>query len=169
MKRISVITFLLLSMFPACLMAKEKASTGVDLTNVHRIFLGWVAVDANYHKLGYSTREEWDAVVRRANSSYQDFFRSSSLGTGREVVAAKGPQDTKPEGYDLYINPANVNFDYKYRLHFAADFIDGKTGAALGRMDPETYGAHFCAMEGCMHKELEKAIEDLTKHLGTKH
>lgn len=47
MKRIIVIAFLLSCMvLPAALIAKQKG-TPVDMTNVHRVFIGWVDFNPN--------------------------------------------------------------------------------------------------------------------------
>ena len=168
MKRIWTVVFILFCVASFSAAAKEKDSGAaiVDMSKMHRIFIGWSVVDANYHKLGYGTQQDWDVVVRSANAHFFEMCKSSALGTGREVVGAKSPDDTNVKDYDLYIKPVDVSFDYGYRLHIGFDLVDAKTGANLLHMDAKRYGAHFCALTGCMNKEFDDAAEDINARLG---
>ena len=168
MKRMWMVVMLCLLALPFSTAAKERSSGSLDMSKVHRIFIGWAAIDANYSKLGYATRKEWQSVVEDANAHFQDEFRASGLSKGREVIGARNAEDQDSKGYDLYIKPTEVSFDYGYRLHFAADIVDAITGTTLVHLDTKTYGAHFCAMTGCLNKELDKAIEDIEDRIGTK-
>jgi hypothetical protein len=167
MKQMWTTSFLLCFMaLASTAVAKEKAWSAVDMTNVKRVFIGWAAIDANYHKLGYGTLQDWNPVVRDANAHFIEMLKSSNLGAGRELVGATSPEDTAVNGYDLYIKPVDASFDYGYRLHIGFDLVNTKTGAILLHMDTKRYGAHLCGLTGCMDKEFDEAVKDINSRLG---
>jgi hypothetical protein len=163
MKRNLVIAVWLLSVtLPASLMAKDKA-TPVDLKAMNRVFLGWVDISPDdYHHQGYSTREEYLAVINHANTAFQEYCQSKAL-SGRTMTAAKSPGDDSSAGNDLYVKFSDVSYDHKYRLHLSVHFIDLKTNTEIGSIPLNTYTAHMCGLEGCMIKELDKVSEELQK------
>ena len=147
---------------PASLMAKQKAAP-VDLKGMNRIFLGWVDVSPDdYHHQGYSTREEYLAVINHANTAFQEYCQSKAF-SGRTMTAAKSKGDESTAGNDLYVKFSDVVYDHKYRLHISVQFIDLKTNAEIGSIPLDTYSAHLCGLEGCMIKELDKVSEELQK------
>jgi hypothetical protein len=163
MKRTSVIAiWLLIVALPMLLMAKQKAAP-VDLKGMNRVFLGWVDISPDdYHHQGYSTREEYLAVINHANTAFQEYCQSKAF-SGRTMTAAKTRGDESTAGNDVYVKFSDVVYDHKYRLHIAVHFIDLKTNAEIGSIPLKTYGAHMCGLEGCLIKELDKVGEDLQK------
>jgi len=146
---------------PALLMAKDKAAP-VDLKGMNHVFLGWVDMSADdYHHQGYSTREEYQAVINHANTAFQESCQKAL--SGRTLTAAKSHDDQSTAGNDLYIKFSDAVFDHKYRLTISVHFIDLKTNAEIGSIPVKTYGAHYCTLEGCMIKELDKVSEELQK------
>jgi hypothetical protein len=163
MKRTVMIAVCLLSVIlPASLMAKQKA-TPVDLKSMNRVFLGWVDVTSDdFHKQGYATREEYQAVINHANTAFQEACQAKAL-SGRTMTAAKSQGDDSSAGNDLYVKFADVSYDHKYRLHISVHFIDLKTNTEIGSIPLNTYTAHMCGLETCMIKELDKVGEELQK------
>ena len=79
MKRSVVIAFCLLSLTLTPSLAKDKPAP-VDMKGMNRVFLGWVDISPDdYHHQGYSTREEYLAVINHANTAFQEFTRIKSL------------------------------------------------------------------------------------------
>jgi len=163
MKRTAVIAVWLLSAtLPALLMAKQKAAP-VDLKGMNRVFLGWVDVSPDtYHKQGYSTREEYLAVINHANTAFQETCQSKAF-SGRTMTPAKSRDDESTAGNDVYVKFSDVSYDHGYRLHLSVHFIDLKTNAEIGSIPLKTYTAHMCGLESCMIKELDKVSEELQK------
>ncbi|MGP0020821.1 MAG: hypothetical protein ACLPHP_19790 [Candidatus Sulfotelmatobacter sp.] len=162
MKRTILIVVCLLSLaLPALLMAKEKAAP-VDLKGMNNVFLGWVNMSPeDYHHQGYSTKEEYQAVINHANTAFQESCQKAF--SGRTVTAAKNPGDENTAGNDVYVKFSDVVYDHKYRLTISVHFIDLKTNAEIGSIPKKTYSAHYCGLEGCMIKELDKVSEELQK------
>jgi hypothetical protein len=163
MKRTVVIAIWLLSVtLPTLLIAKEKAAP-VDLKGMNRVFLGWVDVSADdFHKQGYATREEYQAVINHANIAFQESCQTKALA-GRTMTAAKNAGDDSSAGNDVYVKFGDVSYDHKYRLHISVHFIDLKTNTEVGSIPLNTYTAHMCGLETCMIKELDKVGEELQK------
>jgi hypothetical protein len=163
MKRTIVIAVWLLGVaLPTLLVAKEKAAP-VDLKGMNRIFLGWVDMSADdYHRQGYSTREEYLAVINHANIAFQETCQSKVF-SGRTMTAAKSRDDESATGNDLYVKFSDVVYDHKYLLHLSIHFIDLKTNTEIGSIPLKTYKGHVCGLEGCMNKELDKVSEELQK------
>jgi hypothetical protein len=165
MRQIAIVTLLLFSFaLSAPLMAKQKESA-VDMKGMNHIFLGWVDMSPeDYHHQGYSTREEYLAVINRANTVFQTDCQSKVF-SGRTMTAAKSRSDESTAGNDLYVKFSDVNYDHKYRLHLSIHFIDLKTNTEIGSVPLKTYKAHLCGLEGCMNKELEEVSAELRKEL----
>ena len=163
MKRTVVVAVWLLSVaLPTLLMAKQKAAP-VDMKGMNHIFLGWVDMSSDdYHHQGYSTREEYQAVINHANAAFQEYSQSKAFA-GRTMTAAKSRDDQNTAGNDLYVKFSDVVYDHKYRLTLSVHFIDLKTNTEIGSIPVKTYGAHVCGLEGCMIKELDKVSEELQK------
>jgi hypothetical protein len=166
MKRF-VLTVVLLSLcisLPSLLEAGSKKSS-VDMKGMNHIFLGWVDISPDdYHRQGYSTREEYLAVINHANTAFQENCQSKVF-SGRTMTAAKSRSDENTAGNDLYIKFSNVVYDHGYRLHLSIHFIDLKTNTEIGSVPLKTYKGHFCGLEGCMNKELEEVSNELRKVL----
>ncbi|MGO9345756.1 MAG: hypothetical protein ACLPZJ_05110, partial [Terriglobales bacterium] len=88
MRQIAIVTLLLVSVaLSAPLMAKQKEF--VDMKGMNHIFLGWVDMSPeDYHHQGYSTREEYLAVINHANTIFQTICQSKVF-SGRTMTAAK--------------------------------------------------------------------------------
>jgi|SRR5580658_350790 hypothetical protein len=163
MKRTILIAVCLFSVaLPASLIAKQKAAP-LDLRGMNRIFLGWVDISADeYHRQGYSSREEYLAVINHANVWFQTRCQSTAFA-GRTMTAAKDRSDESTAGNDLYVKFSDVVYDHQYRLHISVHFIDLKTNTEIGSIPLKIYTAHVCGLEGCLDKELEKVNEELQK------
>jgi hypothetical protein len=163
MKRAIFIAVWVLSLALAVpLRAKEKAAP-VDMKGMNRIFLGWVDMSPDdYHHQGYSTREEYLAVINHANTAFQEYCQSKAF-SGRTMTAAKSRDDQNTGENDLYVKFSDVVYDHKYRLTLSVHFIDLKTNTEIGSIPLKTYTAHVCGLEGCMNKELDKVSEELQR------
>lgn len=164
MRQIAIVTLLLFSIaLSAPLMAKQKES--VDMKGMNHIFLGWVDMNPDdYHHQGYSTREEYLAVINHANTFFQTTCQSKVF-SGRTMTAAKDRSDENTAGNDLYVKFSDASYDHKYRLHLSVHFIDLKTNAEIGSIPLRTYKGHLCGLEGCMDKELEEVSSEIRKAL----
>jgi hypothetical protein len=162
MKRTIVIALWLLSVtLPTLLMAKDKAAPP-DLKGMNNVFLGWVDMSPDdYRKQGYSTREDYLAVINHANTAFQETCQKAL--SGRTMTAAKSKGDENTAGNDVYVKFSDAAYDHGYRLHLSVHFIDLKTNTEIGSIPLKTYTAHFCTLESCMNKELDKVSEDLQK------
>jgi hypothetical protein len=167
MKRTTVIAVLLLSAaLPALLIAKQKA-TPVDMKGMNRVFLGWVDVSPDdYHHQGYSTREEYLAVINHANAAFQENCQSKAF-SGRTMTAAKTRGDESTAGNDVYVKFSEVVYDHGYRLHLSVHFIDLKTNTEIGSIPLKTHKAHVCGLENCLIKELDQVSEELQKEFAS--
>jgi hypothetical protein len=165
MRQIAIVTLLLLSVaLPAPLMAKHKESS-VDMKGMNHIFLGWVDMSPDdYHHQGYSTREEYLAVINHANNAFQENCQSKVF-SGRTMTAAKSRGDEPTAGNDLYVKFSDVIYDHKYRLHLSIHFIDLKTNTEIGSVPLRTYTGRLCGLEGCMNKELVDVSSEIRKTL----
>jgi hypothetical protein len=166
MSKIAIVTLLLFSVaLSAPLMAKNKSS--VDMKGMNHIFLGWVDMSPDdYHHQGYSTREEYLAVINHANTTFQTTCQSKVF-SGRTMTAARGPGDESTAGNDLYVKFSDASYDHGYRLHLSIHFIDLKTNTEIGSVPLKTYKAHLCGLEGCMNKELEAVSEELRREFAS--
>jgi hypothetical protein len=164
MRQIAIVTVLLFSTaLSAPLMAKHRES--VDMKGMNRIFLGWVDINSeNYHRQGYSTREEYLAVINHANTVFQEICQSKVF-SGRTMTAAKNRSDENPAGNDLYVKFSDAVYDHGYQLHLSIHFIDVKTNKEVGSVPLKSYKGHLCGLEGCMNKELEEVSREIQKTL----
>jgi hypothetical protein len=163
MKRtIVVAVWLLIVALPVLLMAKQKAAP-VDLKGMNHVFLGWVDISPDdYHKQGYSSREEYLAVINHANAEFQTNCQSKAF-SGRTMTAAKSQGDENTAGNDVYVKFSDVSYDHKYRLHLSVHFVDLKTNTEIGSIPLNTYTGRVCGLEGCLNKELDKVSGELQK------
>jgi hypothetical protein len=164
MKRIVVTSLLLLCMvLPASLMARDK-NTSADMSNMARVFLGWVDVDpSNFSQLGYS-KAEWVDVIGNANAAFQQKCQSKYLA-GRTVTLAKDKADENAAGNDLYIKFSDAFFGKDYRLRVSVHFIDPKTNSEIASIPLEKYTGRLCGLVSCLDKELEEVGSKLQLHV----
>jgi len=164
MRRFSVTALLLLSVaFTTLLVAKERKFTA-DISNMNRIFVGWVDINSDdYHRQGYSTREEYLHIINNANVAFQENLRSKL--SGKTISAAKDRGDINPAGNDLYIKFSDADFTHGYRLELSIHYIAVATNTEVGSVPLKTYTGRLCGLEGCMRKELEEVADDLAKQL----
>lgn len=166
MKRIAVMTLLLLCMaLPAPTLAKNKAPAA-DMKGMNHIFLGWVAVNPDdYHKQGYGTEAEYNNVITGANVAFQKSCQGKLAG--RTITVAKNKDDVNTTGNDLYVKFSDVAYDHHYRLHISMHFIDLKTNTEIATVPVKIYTAHLCGLVGCLDKELEQVSRDVQAKLGS--
>jgi len=146
----------------------RDAKPSVDMSNMNKIFVGWVGLDPDtYRVLDYDTKAEWATVIDNTNAYFQDELKTNYLA-GRTLAMAKNKEDENAAGNDLYIKFTNVSEDKGYRLHIAVHFIDPKTNTELAVIPEDQYGAHLCGLVGCMEKELGKVGELVKKQVGPK-
>jgi len=151
---------------PASVEAHATKSS-VDMSNMNKIFVGWVDLDPDtYRVLDYDTKAEWATVIDNINAYFQDDLKSNYLA-GRTLTMAKNKDDVNAAGNDLYIKFTNASEDKGYRLHIAVHFIDPKTNTELAVIPEVRYGAHLCALVGCMEKELGKVGELVSKQVSS--
>jgi len=161
MKRVVIAITLLMMCFmlPRTLEAREKAQIP-DMSNMNRIFLGWVDLGVgSYKDLGYDTREDWESVIATENTGFQEYFQTKM--TGRTVVVAKNKDDVNTAGNDLYVKFVDVSVDHGYRLHISVQLIDLKTNTVIATIPNMKLNGHFCTLKGCLAKDLDEVNEKL--------
>jgi len=150
------------------MIAKGKKAHPVDLSNMNRIFIGWVDVDPDaYNKMGYTTREEYEDVILHANMKFQETLKSK-CAPGRTVVGAKRSLDENTTGNDLFIKFFDASYSEKYVLDLSVRFIDLKTDTELVAILVDHYAAGLCGLERCLEKELDQVNRELQKQLQCK-
>ena len=106
MKRLMIAATLLLLCisFPASLEARHKVprylnkESSVDMSNMNRIFLGWVDLEPDAWALyGYSSKTDWTDIIASLNA---DFARSVQVTylPGRTITAAKDSENENRRG-----------------------------------------------------------------------
>jgi hypothetical protein len=168
MKRSALLSlFLVLMTLPTALPAKEKAKP-VDMKNIKTVFIGWVDIDpADYHKQGYSTKEEYAKVIKGANFTFQNHCKGLQGFAGRTVTGATDRGDAGASGSDLYVKFSDVKYDHGYQLHIAVHFLDPKTNNELGSIPLKAHGAHFCTLTTCLDKELDEVSGEIEKQVAS--
>jgi hypothetical protein len=149
---------------------EQVTKSNVDMSNMNKIFVGWVDLDPDeYRLLDYSTKEDWVGDIEKANAYFQGDLKSGFLA-GRTLTMAKNRDDVNAAGNDLYIKFTDVAEDKGYRLHMAIHFIDLKTNAEIAVVPSDVYSArgHFCLLEGCIQIELGKVGKLVSKQIGSK-
>jgi hypothetical protein len=146
---------------PMSMSAKSKKTPPVDLSNMHSIFVGWVDLNPSaYASLSYASKDDWIAVINKANADFQAQCQSKFLA-GRTIVGAKDKDDEITEGNDLYIKFDDVVFDSSYILHISAHLIDLKTNQEVATITDARFRGRICTLEGCVTKELNELGSDL--------
>jgi hypothetical protein len=112
---------------------KESA---VDMSNMNRIFVGWVDLGADDRALyGYENKTDWTDIIGSLNSSF-----SRNLVPGRTVTGAKNKEDVNASDNDLYIKFSDVRVDYNnYHLILSIHFIDQKTNSEIAMIPVRPY------------------------------
>jgi hypothetical protein len=173
MKRIVVTSLLLFCMvLPASLMARDKKPS-VDMSNMNRIFLGWIDLDPDALSLyGHSngdasSKADWIDVDRSLNSIFQRNCQSKYL-PGRTITAAKDRGDESAAGNDLYVKFTDVSVDIdKYRLSLSIHFIDPTTNSEIASIPLRKYSERACNFLDCLRGELSQVGSDLQEKLRT--
>lgn len=167
MKRLTTIAVLILLCIalPASLEARGKKSVA-DMSNMNRIFLGWVDIDTNsYRDLGYESREDWAKVIENKNKEFQDDFQSR-LSHRHTIVAAKDKGDENSAGNDLYVKFSDASVDHGYKLHLSVHLIDLKTNTEIASIPHLVLNGHLCTLSGCIAKDLKVVSEKLQSMIG---
>lgn len=156
MKRfvISAALLLLCLALPASLTAGDKKPVA-DMSNMHRIFLGWVDLGVDSYKtLGYTFRADWANAIDKENVQFQQDLRGK-LSSDRIIVAAKNKEDENTAGNDLYVKFTDVSVDSGYRLHISVHLIDLKTNTEIASIPNLKLNGHLCELEGCLANDLD--------------
>ena len=162
MKRVMVAVLFVMLCFgiPTSAGAGNKKSVP-DMSNMHSIFVGWVDLGSgSYKDLGYTSREEWEAVIKDENLGFQEYFQTK-LSTGRTIVMAKNKDDVNTAENDLYIKFNDVSVDHGYRLHISVSLIDLKTNTEIASIPGLVLNGHFCTLKGCLVKDLDVVNDKL--------
>lgn len=158
---ISAVLFTLCLALPVSMSAKNKKPVASELSNMNRIFIGWVDLNPSaYGIYGYHSKEEWSAAIDKANADFVHSCQSKYL-SGHSVTGAKSKDDENTEGNDLYVKIDEVTLDEYYVLHLSAHLIDIKRNQDIATIANMRYRGRVCALEGCITKELDQFGEDL--------
>lgn len=143
---ITLILLLLCTFFPASLSARHKVprylnkETSVDMSNMSRIFVGWVDLEPDAWALfDYHSRADWTEVIGSLNADFARGLQATYLH-GRTITAAKEKADENASGNDLYIKFSDVRVDYdNEHLILSIHFIDPKTHAEIAAIPVRPY------------------------------
>jgi hypothetical protein len=151
---------LLLSIsFPVSLEARHKVprylnkESTVDMSNMNRIFVGWVDLGADDWALwGYGNKTEWTDIIGSLNSSF-----SRNLVPGRTITSAKDKGDENAAGNDLYIKFSDVRVDYNnYHLILSIHFIDPKTNSEIATIPVRPYYGNDWGLKNYLKAALDE-------------
>ncbi len=117
-----------------------KKETTVDMSQMNRIFLGWVDLGVDgWAAHGYDSKEQWSEVIDGLNEEFASQVAAVDL-PGKTIVRAKRPGDDDAKGCDLAIRFTDVYVDYdNYHLVLGIQFIDPRTGQVLGSIPVRPY------------------------------
>ena len=130
----------------------NKEST-VDMSNMNRIFVGWVDLGADDWALyGYENKTHWADIIGSLNSSF-----SRNLVPGRTIVSAKDKGDENAAGNDLYIKFSDVRVDYNnYHLILSMHFIDPKTNSEIAAIPVRPYYGNDWGLKNYLKAALDE-------------
>jgi hypothetical protein len=130
----------------------NKEST-VDMSNMNRIFVGWVDLGADDWALyGYENKTDWADIIGSLNSSF-----SRNLVPGRTIVSAKDKGDENAAGNDLYIKFSDVRVDYNnYHLILSMHFIDPKTNSEIAAIPVRPYYGNDWGLKNYLKAALDE-------------
>jgi hypothetical protein len=161
MKRVAMIAgLLLLSIsFPVSMEARHKVprylnkESTVDMSNMNRIFVGWVDLGPDDWALyGYENKTDWADIIGSLNSSF-----SRNLVPGRTTVSAKDKGDENAAGDDLYIKFSDVRVDYNnYHLILSIHFIDPKTNSEIAVIPVRPYYGNDWGLKNYLKAALDE-------------
>jgi len=161
MKRLAMTAALLLLCIslPASLEARHKVprylnkESTVDMSNMNRIFVGWVDLGADDWALyGYEKKTDWADIIGSLNSSF-----SRNLVPGRTIVSAKDKGDENAAGNDLYIKLSDVRVDYNnYHLILSIHFIDPKTNSEIATIPLRPYYGNDWGLKNYLKAALDE-------------
>lgn len=162
---------------PVSIAAREKKKVP-DLTNINRVFIGWINLNPEeYFDLGYS-RAEWEDVIRHENMRLQEHLKAgcdqgrkiergatSSEPRFGSVTGAKDSKDENTAGSDLFIKFSEASFDTGYVLHLSVHLIDLKTNSEVASIPAHNYKGHLCGLTTCLEQELDEVNRKLEEQL----
>jgi hypothetical protein len=130
----------------------NKEST-VDMSNMKRIFVGWVDLGADDWALyGYENKTDWADIIGSLNSSF-----SRNLVAGRTIASAKEKGDENAAGNDLYIKFSDVRVDYNnYHLILSIHFIDPKTDSEIATIPVRPYYGNDWGLKNYLKAALDE-------------
>jgi hypothetical protein len=134
-----------------------KKESKVDLSAMEKVFVGWVDLGPdNWALHGYSSKEDWAAVIDGFNNSFAASLRAKWL-PGRTVTEAKNRADENAAGQDLYIKFRDVWIDYNnYLLYLSIHFIDPKTNTEIATIPPRAYYGNAWGFRNYLAATLEE-------------
>lgn len=161
MKRLAMMAALLLLCisFPVSMEARHKVprylnkESTVDMSNMNRIFVGWVDLGPDDWALyGYENKTDWADIIGSLNSSF-----SRNLVPGRTTVSAKDKGDENAAGDNLYIKFSDVRVDYNnYHLILSIHFIDPKTNSEIATIPVRPYYGNDWGLKNYLKAALDE-------------
>jgi hypothetical protein len=158
------VTLLLLCIsYPASLAARHKVprylnkESSVDMSNMNRIFLGWVDLEPDAWALfDYKSKADWADVIASLNADFARGLQATYLH-GRTITAAKDKADENAAGNDLYIKFSDVRIDDDNdHLILSIHFIDPKTNTELAAIPVRPYYGDGRGLTGDLKAALEE-------------
>jgi hypothetical protein len=160
-----VVLFLFCTALPFSVNARDKKPV-LDLTDVHRVFVGWADMDPeSSFDLGYS-KDEWVDVIRHENVMFQKKVKDGLNSRFTSIATAKDKTDENTVGNDLYIKFSDVVFDTGYVLHLSVHIIDLKTNTEIATIPEHKYKGSLCGLTTCMEQEFDEVNTKLQVLLG---
>jgi hypothetical protein len=170
MKQLTSVLLCLLLYFslPTSLAARHRVprylnkESSVDMSNMHRIFVGWVDLEPDAWALyGFASKAAWSDVIASLNATFARSLQVTYL-PGRTITDAKDGADQNAAGNDLYIKFSDVQVDYNnYHLILSIHFIDPKTNAELATIPVRPYHDE----EGDLKDYLKSALDEVGRKL----
>jgi len=159
----TVILLLLSISFPTSLAARHKVprylnkESSVDMSNMNRIFLGWVDLEADAWALyDYKSKADWSDVIASLNADFVRALQATYLH-GRTITAAKDKADENSAGNDLYIKFSDIRIDDDNdHLILSIHFIDPKTNAEIATIPVRPYYGNGRGLTGDLKAALEE-------------
>jgi hypothetical protein len=157
-------TLLLLCIsFPTSLVARHKVprylnkESSVDMSNMNRIFLGWVDLESDAWALyDYKAKADWSDVSASLNADFARALQATYLH-GRTITAAKDKADENAAGNDLYIKFSDIRIDDDNdHLILSIHFIDPKTNAEIATIPVRPYYGNGRGLTGDLKAALEE-------------
>lgn len=170
MKRLMIATTLLLFCIslPASLEARHKVprylnkESSVDMSNMNRVFLGWVDLEPDAWALyGFTSKAGWADTIASLNASFARSVQTTYL-PGRTITAAKDSENEITAANDLYIKFSDVQVDYENdHLVLSIHFIDLKTNSEIASIPVRPYYGNASGIKSYLKAALDEVAKKL--------